>query len=106
MVEDLLVDAIDELIGVQTAILAYIVYEFRYGRGRELQHTLRSFVPAIIVLAQEVETVDEKAIIEMLPTSINTPSVLLDVDEVEVGEETSKRIERIEEQLGIDDDTE
>jgi len=105
MVEDMLVGWVEEVAGVETVILGYIVYEFRYGRGRELRDTLRSFVPAIVVLAQEVETVNENAIIEMMPTNISTPSVFLERDQDgEFDTLSDEQIERLRDELNIKDE--
>lgn len=83
--------------GAEWLILGYLFYEFRFGFVRHIYDSVRSFVPPLVILAQEVESVDEEKVIETLPNELNTPSVFLSRgdSETDLTDEQKKEIEKI-----------
>jgi hypothetical protein len=82
-----------QTLGPAGVLLAYLFYEFHFGRVAKLQEQLASFSGAIIALARNVDGVDEDAVIQTMPADVARPERLIDSDEVD--EETMDRLEQL-----------
>jgi hypothetical protein len=96
--------ALVQAFGPAGALLAYLFYEFHFGRVASLNEQLSSFSGALIALSRNVEGVDEDAVIQSMPDDVVTPSRLYtseDADEEtaqEIADIISEELEKIQDQ--------
>lgn len=101
--------ALVQTLGPAGVLLAYLFYEFHFGRVARLNEQLAAFSGALIALARNVEGVDEDAVIQSMPDDVVTPSRLYtsqDADDEtveEIADIIGEELEKIQEQQSATD---